>query len=170
MFDLYNEIQRNYTLVITEQSELILSLISANMPDKLKYKPDSFYIKIINYNLFQKVIPIFLHILPVPPYTFTIARSASLCRFQKSLALLLQPSLSEIFTSSSALRVFLPRASLSEPNKCKSLGVRSELKAGCGSTSQLLQRSCCHRGCVCVDVRCRGGRQTLLTDRPRHFE
>jgi hypothetical protein len=56
-----------------------------------------FYKNVLVTIFFQKVIHIFLHILPESVYTITITSAAALCPFQKSLWLLVQPSLHKMF-------------------------------------------------------------------------
>jgi hypothetical protein len=65
--------------------------------------------------IFPKIIPIFLYILPASLYSVNIAPASSLCPFQKSVWLLVQPPLQKksLTSSSSALNLFQPRASLS---------------------------------------------------------
>jgi len=49
-----------------------------------------FYETLLITFFFQKLIPIFLRILPAPVYTVAIYRTDSLCPFQKCLWLLVQ--------------------------------------------------------------------------------
>jgi hypothetical protein len=73
---------------------------------------------------------IFLHILPTPPYTVAIGRTASLCPFQKK-SMFARPA-------NVGCKSFPPRATLSGTNRRKPLYARSGLKARSGSISQYI--------------------------------
>jgi len=60
---------------------------------QFKYKPDSIYETLLIKNSLRTVVPTFLNTLPAPLYAVIIALKSSLYLFQKSLYLLVQPSL-----------------------------------------------------------------------------
>jgi hypothetical protein len=66
---------------------------------------------------FYTVMHIFLYTFPATLHTVAIARAASLCPFQKSLLVLVEPSLHEKFKFIFDFNLFLPRVYLTESNK-----------------------------------------------------
>jgi hypothetical protein len=126
--------------------------------------------KTLFITFFQKAVPIFRHILAAPLYDVAISRAASFCPVQKVCGCSFSYSCTRSLTSSSTLNFFSSCGLFEWTEQVKIAWHQVRTVGGVWQylLMHFLQRFCCHTCGVQLDFHWR--RQTLSTDRLRHFD